>query len=131
MESNFRYIKEITAQEQFVVGKYYAILDAATKKQVDTFLCNNAEASAKKLDFYKGRCWIVENLTNAEILKAMQDLQHRNSEAYWRFVLAGHSRSAAPLAECVELQRELGIFENWLNSRYEMSVTKQRKAVKI
>ena len=34
---NWKYFKEITRQDQFVFGKYYAILDKPTLKQVDCF----------------------------------------------------------------------------------------------
>lgn len=114
---SWKYFKEITRQDQFVFGKYYAILDNSTLKQVDCFLCNNIDCASKKLYFYRGKCLIVENLTAKEIENALDDLRYQNNAAYWQFVRAAHSKSAAPLMQCVEFQRERSALQKWLNSK--------------
>ena len=114
---NRRYFKTIEEKEQFVLGKYYAVLDSLTLEQRDCFLCNNVESASKKLDFYRGRCLIVEHLTEKEIEDSINHLRGENNAEYWRFVRAAHSKSTAPLMRCVELQRERGALEKWLNSK--------------
>ena len=117
---NWKHIKQITKSEQFVVGKYYAILDSSTMRQVDCFLCNNIDSASITLEFYKGKCLIVEHLTIEQIRKAIDNLRNENNAQYWIFVRSAHSKSSAPLMRCVELQRERGALEKWLESKLKL-----------